>query len=387
MNHTPVILSGWQYRLARIKMSWGVWQIARMAYSDGRKAWMALVRTLKAVRFNHQFRYIGKGVQHEGLLYGMVGMPGFPSPAWKRMVRNELHRQFPISGHPGSLFVAILALTRKCPLNCVHCVEYPSLNQKDVLTLEDWKSIMRKCEAHGVAQVEISGGEPLNRLEEILILLDEIRTDDMDVWILTSGYHLTVDKARQLKSVGLQGVSISLDHWDPAIHDAFRGREGSYDWVIKAVRHALEAGLLVSLSIVPTRESCNRHDLMLYADLARELGVHFIRILEPRAIGRFAGQEVELSEHERMVLDRFVHDLQYHREFRNYPPIEYHGTYLRQMGCVGCGSRYLYMDTAGMVHRCPFSSGTFGNLVEQDLKDILDHMNSDHSFCNSTIHM
>lgn len=337
-------------------------------------AWMALMRTLKAVRFNNQYRHIAKGVIHQGLLYGMVGMPGYPSPAWKRMVRNELHRQCPIPDHPGSLFVAILALTRKCPLDCAHCVEYPTLNQRDVLSLDDWKTIMRKCEAYGVAQVEISGGEPLNRLEDVLALLAETDTEEMDIWMLTSGYQLTGEKARRLKTAGLKGVSISLDHWDPERHDAFRGRAGSFQWVMQAVGHALEAGLLVSLSLVPTRSACNRKDLMRYADLARDLSVHFIRILEPRAIGRFADQEVELTEKKMSELDRWVSDMQQLPTYSMYPPIEYHGTYLRKMGCVGCGKRYIYMDTEGQVHKCPFSSRTFGHLVEEPLQVILDRM-------------
>ncbi len=375
-ENKPHFLSGWRYKLARVKMAFGIWQVAKKAYSTRHEAWNAMAKTLREVRLNNQFRYIGKGVKHEGKLYGMVGMPGYPSPAWKRMVRNELHRQVAIPGHPGSLFVAILALTRKCPLNCAHCVEYDTLNQMDVLSTDDWQVIMEKCEEHGVAQIEISGGEPLNRLEDILVLIEKTRTEEMDVWMLSSGYHLTEEKATRLKLVGLTGISISLDHWDPEVHDAFRGRQGSFDWVMKAVENSLEAGLLVSLSMVPAKATCNWENLMRYAELARKLSVHFIRILEPRAIGRYSGQEVELQERELAVLDQFVKKLQLDQRYRAFPPIEYHGTYLRRMGCIGCGRRYIYVDTTGAVHRCPFSSGAFGSLVEEDMTDILANIDS-----------
>lgn len=56
-----------------------------------------------------------------------------------------------------------------------------------------------------------------------------------------------------MKAAGLNGIAISLDHFDPNEHNAFRGNSNSFEWVDQSVSHCLEVGILVALNVCPTR--------------------------------------------------------------------------------------------------------------------------------------
>jgi MoaA/NifB/PqqE/SkfB family radical SAM enzyme len=52
--------------------------------------------------------------------------------------------------------------------------------------------------------------------------------------VLSSGFNFTRENARSLKQAGLTGVVISLDHFDPEKHNAFRGFNNSFNDVTRA---------------------------------------------------------------------------------------------------------------------------------------------------------
>ena len=304
----------------------------------------------------------------------MMGLPGRPSPAMDRVIKNELHQVQAIPNYSGGPLVLLFAITKKCPLRCAHCFEWEVLNQPETLSKKDILSVLQKFQKQGIAQVELSGGEPLNRLKDILEILQQCDTTQTDFWLLTSGYQLTAEKAKQLKQAGLHGVSVSLDHWRAEDHDRFRGLEGAYEWALKAVQNARKAGLLVSLTLVPTHTFCTGENLWSYADLARKLQVHFIRILEPRAVGHYAGMPVELTEAELAVCENFVREIQLEPANNDFPLVEYHATFQRKVGCGGAGRRYLYIDTDGDFHVCPFCRRKCGSALTNSVEEMRQTM-------------
>lgn len=360
-------ITGWSFRLDKIRTLRHAWRLARQHYPSFQEALLAFRGMVHAARLNTNVRHITKGVAVDKRVYTLMGMPGRPSKPMDRVILTELHRSHPMPNYPGGLMLLLFAITKKCPLRCEHCFEWDVLNQKETLSLPDILAIIHKFQRAGVAQVELSGGEPLHRFDDITEILRQCDTEITDFWLLSSGYRLTLDKATTLKSLGLRGISISLDHWSEPEHDRFRGMEGSYDWAMQAVQHARQAGLVVSLSLVPTHDFCTAENLWRYAALARALQVHFIRILEPRAVGHYAGMPVELTDAELEVLENFVQEIQHGKAYRDYPLIEFHASYQRIVGCGGAGKRYLYVDTDGDIHACPFCRTKWGKALETDL--------------------
>lgn len=356
-------ITGLNYRILELRMLGQMARIAFAAYPRKRDAWWALRQQIKTHLEYKRVTHMNKAVRVGGQIFLQLTFPRLGTAAMNVLVTNELHRHRHIPQRRQGLNTLILAITKKCPLQCAHCFEWDNLNQRENLSTDDVLRIIRKFQAEGIASIELSGGEPLNRFADLRQILRESDTEHSDFWLLTSGYRLTPQRAKDLKMAGLVGVCVSLDHWDSAQHDAFRGMEGSFDWAMLAAQNARAVGLAVCFSLTALREFCNRDDLMRYAHLAREQGAHFIRILEPRSVGHFAGQPVELGEKEIRVIEAFVRELQTSPAFRDFPMVDYYAAYQRQAGCSGAGQRFLYVDTDGDMHACPFCQNKCGNVL------------------------
>jgi MoaA/NifB/PqqE/SkfB family radical SAM enzyme len=332
-------------------------QAARLAfrlYGDPLRAAVALRRTIAAL--SPAVRHLPRrAVVASGRLFLHPYFPGFPSAAFDRCIERELDRSTPVLGRPPALRAAIVAITRRCALRCEHCLEWDVLNRAEGLTAEELRAMARQLRERGVDQVFLSGGEPLRRFDVVLDLTASL-ADGTDVWVLSSGHGLSADRAARLRRAGLTGVVLSLDHWDPAAHDRFRGRPGAFAAVRRASAAAREAGLVVALSLCPARHFATRGNLARYTRLARSLGASFIHIYDPRAVGRYDGLDVELGPAEQHALDRWMDEVNRSAGARALPTVTYLGRYGRRAGCGGA-TEYAFIDTDGALHPCPFCRG------------------------------
>jgi MoaA/NifB/PqqE/SkfB family radical SAM enzyme len=287
-------------------------------------------------------------------------VPGWPSPALDRFLESELQRIAPTRDGPPPLQLAVFAITRRCPLRCRHCSEWDLLGADDVLVSAEILEVAVALAGLGAVHLELSGGEPMLRVDEVEAVCRKLGPG-VDVWVLTSGFGLDVRSAARLRDAGAVGVAVSLDHWDPRRHDEFRGMAGSFERAAAGARAASAADLVVSLSLTATREFVGPDDLSRYARMARGLGAGFIRILEPRAAGRWAGQDVALTPAQTNALLRFARAS--NEENSDLPLVELPALSQRTVGCFGAGDRYLFVDAEGFVHACPFCRSRAGSAL------------------------
>ena len=226
-----------------------------------------------------------------------------------------------------------------------------------------------------MAQLFLSGGEPLRRFEELVGLV-AAASPEADVWILTTGHRLTAERAARLRAAGLTGVALSLDDWDAARHDRFRGVRGAFAWVERAAEHARAAGLVVALSLCPTREFISPENLRAYARTAQRLGASFVQILETKAVVHYAGRDVELSEGQRRLLEELFDRMNADPACRDLPAVSYADYSTRRLGCHGAGDRHLYVDTDGALHPCPFCRAPAGHALDGDFDGALARLQS-----------
>lgn len=291
-----------------------------------------------------------------GQYYWNLYLPPFPSPAFDHILRKEVGRLHGQSNSP--LCLGIVAMTNKCSLHCAHCFEGESINRQDKLSLQDLRAIVGELKSQQAGVIILSGGEPLNRYKDLLQLLLGFRGQAIDFWINTSGQGLRAEKAHDLKEAGLKGIIFSLDHFVPELHDEFRGKEGAFRQVVTGIDHARQAGLVTALSLVATAEFVSRSNLHQYMEMARQLGVAFVQLLEPKSMGRFAGGGHHLSEKSIGILEEFFEQFR-KPAFRQYPILSYPDGISRKFGCQG-GIRYVYYDAEGGKHPCPFCRGEDG---------------------------
>jgi MoaA/NifB/PqqE/SkfB family radical SAM enzyme len=184
-----------------------------------------------------------------------------------------------------------------------------------------------------------------------------------DFWVITSGFNFTRENAGRLKQAGFTGVTISLDHHEAKRHNAFRNSPQAFQNAIQAATFAHEVGLVVNLSLCVTRDFTTEANLMAYARLARQLGVTFIQLLEPRAVGHYAGQSVDLSPAQLALLEEFYLKMNFGPDHLDWPIVHHYGYHQRRMGCGGAADRFLYVDTDGEVHACPFCQKKSGSAL------------------------
>jgi MoaA/NifB/PqqE/SkfB family radical SAM enzyme len=343
------------------------------------------IKELKRLRDQYRNQQVLPKFYRSGKRYFVnYNTPGWPSTAFNRYVRHALNR-FTSLDKP-SLNTLVFAITKKCGFQCEHCCEWLNLNKPETLSKEELLLIIHRYHRLGIAQVQLSGGEPLNRLHDIYYLLDN-SPKDIDFWLYTTGFSLTMEKAIQLKQHGLTGITISLDHYEEEKHDAFRGVSNSWYRALKAARYANDAGLCVCFSICATKQFISRPNLERYIELAKANGAAFVQILEPKAVGHYSGQDVTLKQQQIELLETFYETYNYNVSYASYPTITYHGYNSRRFGCSGSAVDYVYVDTDGDVHRCPFCQHKLFSAFDDDLPAKILQMRfrgcNTHNFCTT----
>lgn len=360
----PHLIQGWKKRYfeTRIKMGLLVFLYAR--YKNPK----TFFQVLKGVAsFKSRFtigQKIPKLAYVDGKVYLNCNVSGFPSPHFFIPMEMEARKSLNL---PNNMLeqqsVVQIALTKKCPLNCEHCFEGAILNQKETLTLEDHQKIIAKLQDSGVPMIQFAGGEPMNRLNDLLILLKNAKSSS-DFAIYTSGYKLNRENALALKAAGLSSVLLSIDHYLPEKHNAFRRNDKAFSWAMEAAKSAIEAKLVLTFIVCVTREFCSRENLINYLKFANENGASFVEFLEPRAVGNYDGMDVMLRPNELDILDAFFHEANTKKEFQHLPIIVYPGYQQRSIGCAGGGSKYLYIDTDGYINACPYCRNKKTHILE-----------------------
>jgi MoaA/NifB/PqqE/SkfB family radical SAM enzyme len=321
----------------------------------------------------HGFTKITKYFKSQGRYFFSENIPGWPSDAFNAFIRGEILRLDRSYREHAPLHTVIFAITSRCPLQCKHCFEWNNISAKDSMSADDLKNILKKLQELGLHHIQLSGGEPLTRFEDLKSLLISAKKG-IDFWLLTSGFGFTHEKAVLLKKAGLVGANISLDHWDADTHNEFRGNGKSFDWAREAVRNCKKARLVTCLSLCASRSFVSEENIWKFYDLAKEWGVGFVLILEPRAVGHFLHQDVSLKEDHIRILENFYQQGNASARYNNYPIIMYPGYHQRRVGCFGAGNRYLYIDSNGDIHACPFCQRKAGNAKYDSLIPVINRL-------------
>jgi MoaA/NifB/PqqE/SkfB family radical SAM enzyme len=354
---------------ARIKWKAGIILVS-ISFSTFRNP----VRALKAIRllFNQRKRLHGNRKDHKIVKSGnryfwSIYTPGFPSDRFNDVIRREIRRALSGTGTGIPLQTLILSISSRCDYKCEHCFEADKLNGKELLSLQDLSKVMKDAFQNKVRHIQFGGGEPMLRMEDMIRIMYQAH-GTMDFWISTSGSGLTHEKATLLKKAGMTGATISLDHWNKDDHDRFRNFSGAFDSAVEAVENCNSAGIITNLTLCVTREMANQDNLIRYLKFARELRVPFVRFLEPRKVGNYAGKDVLLREKEQRVILDFYLRMNSERKYSSYPIIQYPGYHQRKLGCFGSGNRYMYINSRGDYQGCPFCPGTVGNIRQMNLQ-------------------
>ena len=250
-----------------------------------------------------------------------------------------------------------------CNLRCKHCCNLSFVKKDKELTPNVLKNFADQADTLGLAQVVISGGEPLlfKDLEEVV---KAIGPDRFHVAISTNGMFLTLEKAIYLKSLGFDKVKLSFDSIDPKLHDVNRNKEGVHNKAVEALYNAKMAGLSVNLSCCVTHQFARSESMEQLAKYAQENEVA-LDVMIARAIGQWEGNHDVLIDE-----DDATHLLELHQKY----PALYRDVYPSYGIDRGCGTvkNILSLTKYGDLLPCAFIHVSLGNIFEEPLKDIIN---------------
>jgi MoaA/NifB/PqqE/SkfB family radical SAM enzyme len=278
--------------------------------------------------------------------------PSWPSAGFNAFFKRHLIEIEATKEEQQTLRRLIVAITKRCPLACEHCSEAASLYQKDILSLEEYSARIDAFVAQGVGQLVFSGGEPLSRFDDLVHLLERYQRK-CDQWVYSSGFGLTLERAFALKEAGLNGMAISLDHYDPDAHNQFRGNSKSFYWVEQSIENCQKAGILVALNVCPSRELVDERGLEKLIEWAKSKQIPIINILEPRKVGNYQDKDVLLTETQLQHLWQLSEQYNFTKSLKAYPTVLFPAGFRKNQSCGG-GKSYVFLDFDGELYPCPF---------------------------------
>ena len=311
---------------------------------------------------NHVFVQ-SKLTRLDGRVYSNTFTPFYPSVAYDRFVQGlrSLMRGVPCP------VVTNFAVTARCPCNCWHC-SFADRSLKDRLTLDVIKDAIARVQELGAAVIGLTGGEPLLRkdLEDIIAAIDQ-RSMPL---LFTTGFELTRQRVKDLKAAGLGIPVISLDHYDPAVHDRGRNRPGMHATALRAIDLFQKEGFYVAVSFVPGRDLMdNRDEVFKVIEFFKSLGINDMRLTSPILAGKLTAHPERLLSEKNV---RTIYEIQrFCTKTPGYPGV-FAYDYFESKDFYGCGAGYNYMfiDSQGNVCPCDFTMLSLGNILERPLSDI-----------------
>jgi MoaA/NifB/PqqE/SkfB family radical SAM enzyme len=336
------------------------------------KGLFATIRMMRKLR-------IRKIVKHGRSRYFSLTVPHWPSKAFDVMVENGgLNITAAGTRFKRQIDNAIIGITPKCLYKCTHCYDFYNIGDDEKIPAVKFIQIVRMLQEYGVNIITLSGGEPMLRYNEVLDILRAGNTSFSDFHMHTSGYGVTVEKARKLRSAGLQAAGIGLDDIYASRNDAFRGYKGAYKQAIKAIKCFQDEGVFTYVNTCPSRELVRSGDIYKFMELMKDLKIGLIRWIEPKPCGLYlnTAEENFLADEDKVLLEQIYRQYNTLRDLKSYPGIIYDAVNEapEHLGCMMAGLSHFYINTNGEVQPCEFLPVTFGNIMTESFDTILERM-------------
>lgn len=268
-----------------------------------------------------------------------------------------------------SPLITTFAITSRCPLRCYHCSE--GYDSSFELPADVVLKTIDELVALGCPAIALTGGEPFMR-RELPEFLDRIPAS-VGTGIYTSGMGLTEKLAAKLADRGSLMLAFSIDHSDPDEHDRLRGRKGSHEAAMSAIKRLGGRMPEIQVSTIATRERIESGELVSFVRSLKKPGVSCVQLFQPRPTGRLTRDlDIFLRPEEEEKFFGIARDLNHDPDAPfviAYPVLEHPD----MMGCCG-GYARVYIDSQGNVCPCDFAPLSFGVLTEESFTPIWKKM-------------
>lgn len=281
-------------------------------------------------------------------------------------------------------------LTYNCSEKCIHCYnpgatrndrEICERNNRQELTIEDYKRIIDELYEEGVVKVCLSGGDPFSK-SIVWEIIDYLYKKEIAFDIYTNGQRITQEIER-LADYYPRLVGISIYSGIPEEHDYITRVKGSWDKSMCSLKQLASLGVPLNLKCCIMRPNIKSYYLV--KDIAKQYGAipqFEISITDSIEGDKCASKYLRLTPD---LLEIVLRDddipLYVGKEAPNF------GGQPKSMENNACGAGYnsYCISPEGYLMPCCAFHTIFGDLQKESVKQILETSKELHFWQNLTL--
>ena len=207
-----------------------------------------------------------------------------------------------------------IQVTGRCNQNCIYCHSegYSSgcarESFRDLLSVEDIRSVVEAASELGIRRVKITGGEPLLREDLVDVVWAISLTDGVEDISMTTNATLFSDiNVEGLYEAGLKRVNVSLDSLRKEVYERIT-QSKKFEAAVRGLIKCTETFSLVKINMVLLK-GLNDGEILDMLDFARNHGaiLQLIELVDANKGGDVFGEfRVDMDEVERILREKAV---------------------------------------------------------------------------------
>ncbi|WP_154856302.1 GTP 3',8-cyclase MoaA [Cyclobacterium xiamenense] len=183
-----------------------------------------------------------------------------------------------------------LSVTDRCNFRCYYCMPEEGIDfvqRKDLLSYEELDYLCTLFLSLGVKKIRITGGEPFVRKGIMDFLTQLSRHPELKEITLTSNGSISNSQIKQLATLGIRKINISLDSLDRQRFYQITRRD-RFEEVFACILKLVEEGFLVKLNCVVDGNK-NTEDILPFVKLTetQPISVRFLEEMPFNGTGSF----------------------------------------------------------------------------------------------------
>lgn len=267
-------------------------------------------------------------------------------------------------------------ITHNCNLKCSFCYNDSGFGKRTELSDEEMCTLAKEIVKLNVFKVTLSGGEIFLRKSLLFKLLAIFKKSKIVVTLLTNGTLLDDTSINELADYKecIEGVQISLDGYNPNIHDAIRGLKGSWELSLRAAKHLVDEGFDVALAYVITPQ--NYQYFEEYVRLAFLLNIKTVRSGFVLPLGRGGEPQFRADEYLKIreIIAQVTRKYDEMVNVMNSPEIEFYHQFLLLEPISGM----LILPNGDVKTGC-LHPQIFGNVTKSGVKSMWNKIKNIHN--------
>lgn len=274
-----------------------------------------------------------------------------------------------IDNHQRKINYLRIGITDKCNLRCIYCMPANGMkfmSEKDLISFEEIKNIIKISSELGISKVRFTGGEPFAR-PGFIDFLKELKEFDKIEFCITTNASLAYEHIDLLNELGIHHLNVSLDSLSPNNFLEIT-RRNEFEITLKTIHLLIEKGFNLKINVV-LMGGKNDHEIPDFIHFAKKFPVE-IRLIEEMPFNGIGDLKGRIPLDEKMILERIRHfEPQIQAEkflfgdtAKLYSGIDWNG----KIGIIGAYSRSfcrscnrLRITPSGEIKNCLYDSGVF----------------------------